>query len=65
MEKRALSDKEKIEKWEKMQEINKKSFAKRQVRIKLTLAKAAKANITVSDAEVDLELKRLAKLEGK
>jgi hypothetical protein len=58
----ALTEKEKAEKWEKMQEINKRSFAKRQAKIKLLLAKAEKANITVSDAEVEVELKRLAKL---
>jgi len=58
----ALTEKEKAEKWEKMQAINKKSFLKRQARIKLLLAKAVKANITVSDAEVAAEMKRLANL---
>ncbi len=41
--------------------INKKSFEKRQMWIKLMLAKADKANIKVSDAEVEVEVKRLAK----
>ncbi len=42
-----------------VREINKRSFAKRQTWIKLVLAKAAKAGIKVSDAEVDAEVKKV------
>jgi len=53
-----LTEKEKAAKWEKMQAINKKSFLKRQATIKLLLAKAAKAGITVTDAEVEAAIKK-------
>ena len=41
--------------------INKKSFLKRQAFIKLMLAKADAKGIKVSDAEVEAEMRRLAK----
>ncbi len=41
--------------------INKRSFERRQTWIKLMLAKAAKAGIKVTDAEVEAEVKRLGK----
>jgi len=52
-----LTDKEKAAPWERMQEINRKSFQRRQTWIKLMLAKAEKAGIKVSDEEVARAMK--------
>ncbi len=43
---------------DKMKEINKKSYIRRNAKIKLILIKAGKANIKVSEAEVDAYLKK-------
>ena len=44
-------------KWEKMRAINKRSYERRNAWLKLMVEKAEKANITVTDAEVDKYLK--------
>jgi hypothetical protein len=43
---------------DKMKEINKKSYQRRNARISIMLEKAKKANITVSEKEVDDYLKK-------
>lgn len=56
-----MTEKEKAERYDHIKEINKRSFLRRQTWLKLMLAKAAKAKVTVSDAEVEAELRRLSK----
>ena len=46
---------------DRMKEINKKSYERRNARIKLMLDKAEKAKIQVSEAEVDAYLKLKSK----
>ena len=56
-EKRLKELLEKERRLKKMKEINKRSYKRRNARIKLMLRKAEKAGITVSDKEVDEYLK--------
>ena len=56
-----LTTAEAAERYFKAKSKEKLYWKKANARNKLLLAKAAKASITVSDAEVDAEIKRLAK----
>jgi hypothetical protein len=60
-EDRTMTNEEKVNRFDHIQEVNRKSWLKRQTRIKLLEAKAIKAGITVTNAEVDAEMKRLKK----
>ena len=48
---------EKAKKYDKIKEINKKSYERRNARIHLMLKKAEEKKITVTEAEVDAYLK--------
>lgn len=56
-----LTTQEAAERYFDMKKKEKKYWAKVNARNKLLLAKAAKAGVTVTDAEVDAEIKRTAK----
>lgn len=53
-----LTDKEKIERFEKSQAIAKRAYKRRQAKIAIVMAKAKKANITASDAEIEAYMKK-------
>lgn len=55
-----MTDKEKIDAYEKVVEQRKKYTLRRTVRLSLIEAKAIKAGLTVTDAEVDTEIKKRA-----
>jgi len=55
-----MTDKEKIDGYNKMVEQRKKYTLRRTVRLALIEQKAIKAGLTVTDAEVDTEIKKRA-----
>jgi len=55
-----MTDKEKIDAYEKVVEQRKKYTLRRTVRLALIEQKAIKAGLTVTDAEVDAEIKKRA-----
>jgi len=55
-----MTDKEKIDAYEKVVEQRKKYTLRRTVRLALIEQKAIKAGLTVTDAEVDTEIKKRA-----
>ena len=64
MKKETYTKEELIEIGEKTIEMRRKYTAKRLVKVRLILEKAKKANVVVSDQEVEKEMKRLASLKG-
>jgi len=60
MEKK-ISYEEALKKIEKMQEINRKAYKRRQARINVILRKAAEMKIVATEEEIAEELKRMSR----